>query len=375
MAIGTDANKEVHISMKHYDPSTDEWVDGFGLQSNNIRIRARFKQNIPFSTWKEENFYLRSNVIEPGEAVVDGYNSLFFCSPGDVQIVTLGEFPDASNNPEYCYWHYRWVWELPSGWKITSAGGNLGTATNIYQGHGNTVKIQAPSTGLSSATLNVRSEDVFPYPVNTQTEVIVGAPPAPTNILYENGQQFPTETCVGGLFGRMIDVTAVSVASIKNLDYVEWESDAGALGASTTPDAYNTLNLMFPGTNRYVRVRTVNDCGLTSPWVYKYFNLVGDPSCAEGGMSGFSIQVYPSPTSGEDLTVELKEQNETAKSKTRQMVKVEYYLYDEDLNLVAHEKALSKKEKLSTKELPNGKYFLKIVTPYGTENRQVLINN
>lgn len=253
------------------------------MPSDDIRVEVEF---LPWhGLWTvDETFYMKSNVLEPGPAVVDGFNSLFICEGNEVHTVKLASPPPRDNPDEntYCGWGsvingHNWIWELPSGWKITSLSGDLNTATNTYEGF-DEVKIQAPSTLPGTATLNVRSEDDgWNWPINTETVIILGAPPAPTNILYENGQPFPDETCISGLFGREIDLEALNIVTIRNIDYLEWSSDAGLLGSSTTPDAYNTLNLMYPGTNRYI--------------------------------------------------------------------------------------------------LPNGKYYLRIITPYGSENRQVIVDN
>lgn len=376
----TDSNKDFEADIIYKDP-TNEWTEGFGLQSNNIHMQVKFR---PWHQlyWVTEDFYFISNVLEPGPAVVDGYDKLFFCQGGDIQIVNLPSAPPRNHidTDEYCSWgtsnEGHWIWELPTGWKVTSVNGNLNTATNTYEGY-DEVKIQAPSTLPGTATLNVRSEDDnWNWPINTETVIILGAPPAPTNILYENGQPFPEETCISGLFGREIDLEAMDIATIGNIDYLEWSSDAGPVGSSTTPDAYNTLNLMYPGTNRYVRVRVVNDCGSASAWKYVYFDLIGDPGCSEGGMEFFSLAVYPSPTAGDDMTVELKEKDASSKSIKRQQVEeFEYILYNTDLEPVIHKKTKSRKEKLHTRNLPNGKYYLRIITPYGAENRQVIVDN
>jgi len=84
VAIGTDSNKEVIIRVVHYNPISEEWEDGFAFQSNNIKLRVRFKQSIPFSTWKQDDFFIKSNVIEPGLATNQGFGYLFFCEPGDI---------------------------------------------------------------------------------------------------------------------------------------------------------------------------------------------------------------------------------------------------------------------------------------------------
>lgn len=87
-------DEEVHVKIMHPtgDPN-DPWDDGFGLQSNNVRIKVQFKRSLPFSTWQEENFYFKSNVVEPGKAVVQGTNDLFFCSANEIKTVTLSSFP------------------------------------------------------------------------------------------------------------------------------------------------------------------------------------------------------------------------------------------------------------------------------------------
>ena len=122
------------------------------MPSDDIRVEVEF---LPWhGLWTvDETFYMKSNVLEPGPAVVDGFNSLFICEGNEVHTVKLASPPPRDNPDEntYCGWGsvingHNWIWELPSGWKITSLSGDLNTATNTYEGF-DEVKIHSAELG------------------------------------------------------------------------------------------------------------------------------------------------------------------------------------------------------------------------------------
>ncbi len=76
------------------------------------------------------------------------------------------------------------------------------------------------------------------------------------------------------------------------------------------------------------------------------------------------------------MSIELQEEDELKQKgfnrKTNE--KFEYTLFNSDLEVVYNKKTSSKKETVPVKDLPKGKYILRIVTPYGSDSRQVIIN-
>tara|TARA_B100000965_G_scaffold406498_1_gene445742 strand:- start:12621 stop:13337 length:717 start_codon:yes stop_codon:yes gene_type:complete len=237
------------------------------------------------------------------------------------------------------------------------------------------VKIQAPLGSLpSSATLNVRSESAWPYPINTQTPIRLGNAPVGSDIHYNGNPYTPIEICYDS---NNTGTFNVILPAGSNADSYYWETNAGTISNRTTTQPSVTVNFNTQGLNRYIRVKTTNNCG-TSAWYTKYFDLTYQSfGCSGGGGGGpmFSIITYPNPSSAE-MSIELQEEDELKQKgfnrKTNE--KFEYTLFNSDLEVVYNKKTSSKKETVPVKDLPKGKYILRIVTPYGSDSRQVIIN-
>lgn len=304
----TNTNKEFSFDLAHPNLS-GYYSHGFGLSSNNIRIEVKFRKSSLFS-WTVQNFYFRSNAIQPEKAVVSGTNELLFCSPNEILTVEFNNIPSDSNNPNYCYWHHQWIWELPIGWRVTEPSGDLSTATNVFQG-GTQVKIQAPAIFGRNRLLTVRSEDDWPYPVSRTTPILIGLPSQLSSIGYNLDAVFPQTICYNSLTSYGNFYAEVNLSSPNVGSQFEWESNAGSVVNQFSGNPPNTtITFNNPGINRYVRVRAINSCG-TSGWYTKYFDLVHEPfGCSGGGISGLSLVVSPNPAT-DNLKVELVSQNST----------------------------------------------------------------
>ena len=237
------------------------------------------------------------------------------------------------------------------------------------------MKIQAPSGSLPSyATLNVRSEDAWQYPINTQTPIRLGNAPVGSDIHYNGNPYTPIEICYDSNNSGIFNVI---LPNGTNADSYYWETNAGTIANPTTTQPNVTVNFNALG-RKYIRVRTTNNCG-TSAWYTKYFDLVYQPyGCSGSGGGGpmFSIITYPNPSS-EEMSIELQEEDELKQKgfnrKTNE--KFEYTLFNSDLEVVYNKKTASRKEKVPVRDLPNGKYILRIVTPYGSSSRQIIIDH
>lgn len=347
------------------------WTEGFGLQSDDISIEVKFKPWYSAFYGSVQSFYVESYSVEPGLAVVDGEDEIFFCSSNEVRTVKLVSPPPRDpNSIENCGWNNDWVWELPSGWKITNTSGNLGTATNIYQGDEDVVKIQSPSGTLpSSAILNVRSEDSWLYPVNTESTIHLGPTPNITDIKYNTEDNFPISICYDptndtGTF------TATPQASGAIYSY-EWETNAGNLISNvSSPTAY--VEFSGSGSGKYIKVRTYGPCGYSS-WFTQNFVLQYDSQgCSGGGM--FMMSVSPNPAS-EEITVDIIDQQGGINKKlSSEGYKFNISLFDENLDLVYSKSSKKIKNNIPLGKLKNGTYILRVTSPDGSISEKVLLN-
>ena len=369
--LHTGSDKRVNFYVGKVDTigiNNLNWIDGFDLQSNNIDIVARFKDDF-LSPWVEETFHIRSNVIPPGEAVVQGTNDLYFCSANQIQTVTLANFPTDSNNSNYCFWHHRWVWELPLGWKVTNPSGNLSTASNTFQG-GLTVKIQAPMTLPSSANLNVRSQDVWPYPINTSTQINFDNAPLAESITYNDLGYLPVEICYEQ--NNDLGTFHVALPTGTNAHSYYWETNAGTISNPTTSLPSVAVNFNSgTGLNKYIRVKTTNSCG-TSNWKTFFFDLLQQPlGCSgSGGPMMFSVSTYPNPTSNE-INIELIAKNESVSEIPSD--KYIAYLINSDLEVVKTQQLSGKSTQILIRDLPQGTYYLRIVSNKKSHTQQIII--
>ncbi|MBO3699477.1 T9SS type A sorting domain-containing protein [Roseivirga sp. E12] len=386
LTLHTDSNKESKFRIRRFignnAQGVPQWVDGFGFQSNNIVLEVRFKGNGPFASWKTRTFNFRTRAIPPGKAVVVGTNDLLFCSPGEIKNITLPNFPVGATNAAYCNWHHGWTWELPAGWKVTSTTGDLSTATNTYTTHSETVKVQAPSGLLLPGTLNVRSEDAWPYPVNTQTQINVGSPNVPANLSYNFLVDFPASICYDNSGNNLATFIAETPFFGSLPTSYEWQSNAGNVLSSTTTNPTTTIQFNNPGTGRYVRVRAVNACG-TSPWLTKYFDLTYDPwGCSGGGLGGgigfgidTDLNVYPNPAI-DQVQIEIDEPESLIKELESKQIEMRYSytLINNDQRIVHSKITNSPKYKLPLDQLPDGIYILRVVSPAGTKTERILVD-
>jgi|GEM_PF-1922538 len=381
---GTNSNKEV--SFKIVRASGPNYVDGFGFQSNNIRLHVKFKRSFLGGLQTvSKDFYFITKTKAPGRAVVVGTNDLLFCSPGEIKNVTLPDYPHdfaTANSAPYCFNHYNWVWELPAGWKVTSINGDLSTATNTFQTFSETVKVQAPSGLLLPGTLNVRMEDDAPYPANTQTQINIGAPNVPSNLSYNFSVEFPTSICYDNSGNNLATFIAETPFFGSLPTSYEWQSNAGNVLSSITTNPTTTIQFNNPGTGRYVRVRAVNACG-TSPWLTKYFDLTYDPwGCSGGGLGGgigfgvdTDLNIYPNPAIDE-VQIEVDEPESLIKELRSKQVEMRYSytLINNDQRIVHSKITNSAKYKLPLDQLPDGIYILRVVSPAGTKTERILVD-
>ena len=388
LSVNSNNNKEVIFKVVHR--VTDQfgnvtWVNGFGEQTGDVRIKASFKHHLPFSSWKHKDFYFKSDVVAPGRAVVVGTNALQFCTGGEIQTVTLPDFPTNTSNAANCFWHHDWVWELPAGWKVTSATGSFTGATNTFQDDGNTVKIQAPAGILfGNYTLNVRSEDAWPFPINTQSTIYTGSPSPPTDISYDFLIDFPATICYdnsdnSGSFILQSPFFGPSPSSY------EWDTDAGTFLGGNPSGTSATVTFNNPGSSRYIRVRSVGSCG-TSAWYTQNFSLEYNAfGCSGGGGlgGGFGfrsdpgpkIKVFPNPTI-DQFEIDFSESDklllgvDAIPQETRKSV----MLIDNLQRVVYQQEVTGEHLLVPVSGLPHGVYFLRVTDKYGTRTKKVFID-
>lgn len=131
---------------------------------------------------------------------------------------------------------------------------------------------------------------------------------------------------------------------------------------SNTAVPSTTVTFNNPGVNRYIRVRSVNSCGV-SAWQTKYFNLEYEPfGCSGGGIGGFSLLASPNP-SDEELAIELitEKTNIEEKAQNNTENELSYILLNDKQKIVYEGKSLTLKNKINVRKLPYGNYILKVI--------------
>lgn len=368
-SIGT-TNKELTFDLMKPMTAGDYYLNGFRLASDNIRFEVKFRVS-SFFPWTTKNFYFKSSAIAPSPAYVSGADAVSFCSGGEIKVLEFDDIPVDANKPDYCYWHHKWVWELPVGWKVTGLDGNLNTADNKFTG-GTSVKVQAPPLFLAgSETLTVKSEDAWPYPISTTTTIFKGKPTSPKNIGYGFNPDVPQTICYDATLNSGDFYAELSTSTLNTGTTFEWQTNAGSLANSITSLPSNSVVFTNPGINRYIRVRAINDCGVSS-WYTQDFDLEYQAfGCSGDGIGGFSLLASPNP-SDDNLTVELSSE-ESRNNRTTPESDLRIILMNSEQEVVIDERIRVWKRTFPLNRLPKGRYVLNVIYKKEKYAKHILI--
>lgn len=186
----------------------------------------------------------------------------------------------------------------------------------------------------------------------------------------------PSDICYSNSSGNVGDFYAsTSLPGGASIAYYEWQSDAGIMFDSGTSLASVVFN--NPG-YRYVRIRSVNNCGVESPWFTQYFTLTYDDfGCGDGGMN-FSMTSSPNPTSDEITIVVKGKDSSTNESKQKSNASNYIYRYmilNHNQEVVYDQKSSYSTHKVRTHNLPNGRYILKVTSPHGSKTQHIIVKH
>lgn len=282
------------------------------------------------------------------------------CNTG--QAYSFSTSPPLPYTDNDCNYHYEYLWNAPSGWKIN--GGS-----NTLFAHASTVSLIAPAgTPPGNYTISVQSS----IPNG-------GVGPIQSNSWFSTARTYSVR--VGAFTSSQISVSGpVSVCGGNTYTYnanvpgghksgytYNWTYPAGWVVQYT---GSNTIQLYVPSTfSSYgtVRVSVNNGCGSPSP----YTGVTVYPC---NYMASGNFLIYPNPSEGE-LNVEYFDEKEDSSLEENNFTEAAFHieLYDKQENLVRTGESKSGKVNLETSNMQPGTYFLQI--RIGTEvfREQVLI--
>jgi hypothetical protein len=238
-----------------------------------------------------------------------------------------------NNNFADCHFHHDFIWTIPTGWGLSFNSDNKT----------NQVSITVPSSASSGTyTIKVKGYygDELGWVTPERSHTVTVGPPNTSNLTI-NG---PSEICPG----NHASFSTNYVAGITNYNW-SWPSGWTYLGGQGT----RYLELRAPYGNFYggtVLLNASNQCGGNTTPIMKYVRA--------GSYCGYMYSVYPNSVSDSfEVLVEKEDPND----KTEELGDLELIFYNDKQQKITHVKTKHKKNKIETKELPDGVYSLHII--------------
>jgi hypothetical protein len=328
-----------------------------------VKIRVRFKGvNDPlcqFTSADEKWVDVTVRVISPGPI-----SGLLFCASNETRTVSIpGILP--FNSAQSCYYHYRFDWIVPSGWSVVPATNDL--YDNIPGGirtFATSVRVTSQSTPLAprndgNYNVIVRTEPVWPWPMESTGKIWVGNPPADNSTLIWSG--------IRGVNPISVNAGSISNYQVDNVLYTtsySWSLPRGftAYGSSTTTTGPQIDIIATSQAGTYsLLCRANNACG--SSWTNSLtINVVGS-----GGGGGIQMRAaYPNPAN-DSFTVKVKEED------SKELAEVS--LINKNMERVYFIRTEEKEINVSTANLLPGVYYLNMVLGKEVTQKQVVINH
>ncbi len=331
-----------------------------------VKIRIRFKGvNDPlcqFTSADEKWVDVTVRVISPGPI-----SGLLFCSSNETRTVSIpGILP--FNSAQSCYYHYQFDWIIPSGWSVVPAttdtyiiipGGIRTFATSVL--------VTSPSTPLApkndgNYNVIVRTEPVWPWPMESTGKIWVGKPPADNSTLIWTGTRGvnPVSVSMGSTNRYYADV-------IPYTNSYTWSipSSFSAIGPTTTSSPSISITTGSQAGTFRIYCQANNTCG------YIYLNslrvtVASSGGGGGGGGGGIQRAAYPNPASS-SITIDLKEIDTEDVS--------EVSLINQSLVKVFYLQTKEKEISVPTENLPDGIYYLSISLKGETTKKQLIIKH
>ncbi|MFP4096721.1 MAG: T9SS type A sorting domain-containing protein [Cyclobacteriaceae bacterium] len=253
-------------------------------------------------------------------------------------------------NPDDCNYHYRYTYEVPSGWIVNPVtGSDIDGAPNVAKTFDKSVTITAPSSvsngkaGVLKVRTNhpsstIQSENVIDIQFGTYTSSQVTV----------SGQ---TAVCPGNQY--------VYTASPSGSSY-SWTYPSGW---SKISQAGNQVTLSVPfNNNQYgaVRVSITNACGASA---YSGVTVFPGYSCGSYLMAG-DFKIYPNPAE-DQLSIELTndeslDEGESLSSENSTEPTFTVLIYNKQQRLMVEDAISGNKKELDISAFPPDTYILHI---------------
>ncbi|MFN7330517.1 MAG: hypothetical protein ACK5UP_13545, partial [Bacteroidota bacterium] len=296
--------------------STSTVKFNWGNTLGAVKIRIRFKGvNDPlcqFTSPDEKWIDVNVRVLSPGPI-----SGLAFCGPNETRIFSVpGILP--FNSAQSCYYHYKYDWLVPNGWSVVPATGDgYISISGGIRTFATSVRVTTPSTPLlpkndGNYNVIVRSEPVWPWPVESSGKIWIGSPPADNSTLIWTGVRGTEPVTVGAGSTNQYRCDQVPYA-----DSYTWILPTGftAVGGTTTTSPF--INITSSNrTGTYTLYCRVNNGTCFSYTRSLTINVPsggggGGGGCPKCGGGGGGIQMrtaFPNPAN-DSFIIKLKEED------------------------------------------------------------------
>ncbi|TAE20053.1 MAG: T9SS C-terminal target domain-containing protein [Bacteroidetes bacterium] len=359
-----------------------------GNSVQNIRVEAKFEgAGIPTksSVWTSVETF-----TPPQPRLLNGERP-FWCQSevGTAKQVTLAL--GNINTANFCYYHYEYTWRVPTGWKVYGNPSEETFATNTYFNHAETVYVKPPANVTLSADdvmaeyfISAETNWLNPQWNKKSTSYVWIGEPAPVYLINASeGDSGNSDSVLNYCLGQVITFNAYTGSGINTMTNFEWSfPEATFLQITNSAEGENssssTLYAMPTVAGTYtIKVRAYNQCSANPPEVpaWKTRTIVINNCTSNGGGPYTGVTPFSYPNAA----------NQSFKAAWRNaqgQIRQENFATPYTLELVNKYGQVKRQAtttlsefEIETATLPEGLYHLRITTPQGVKNRQVIIKH
>ena len=285
-----------------------------------------------------------------------------FCSSGQTRTISVPTVP--FNVADYCYWHNKYDWIVPSGWTVVPAAphppGEFEAIPGGIRTFATAVNVTAPTTTLSPGytgnySVTVRTEPVWPWPKEITKQIWVGKPNYNNLVLsVDNGELSNcdyTYADVGTAYpGPSEWITAYEWRIPYSSDWNIEEEYGGIADFQWVEIEYYD---QYPPLQEAIQIRAYNSCG----WSYWKEFWVDVDDCA--GYAAFTFS--PNPATDE-LTISNSGPGDSE-------IVIHNSSMEQVFRLVSSDDVI----KIPVTRLPEGMYYLQVSNKKCVMREQILI--
>ena len=294
-------------------------------------------------------------------------NGIVLCSSGGPKTVTISGVP----NTEYgCYYHYRYTYEVPTGWTVTpTSGTDFDNRPNVANAQSKTVTITPPSGVVNGGNYTMRV--TTQYPSTTQQSVsvcpIIVGPYKSSQIIVQSLSG--PDVCLGYDYYYSVNVPQATAYS--------WTVEGGNIISGQGTNRIQVRIWTTDYGDGYVQCNVNNGCG----WGYGTSYTIYPYNCNSN-----SFTVYPNPAS-DFVNIEYQEDSQPAGNaiqaktangetfaKADELAQpYEITIYAEDGNLLYERTLKELKSSIDVSKYRKGTYYLHISYKGKTEKSHLIL--